>query len=112
MDDLINARCKNVSGQKTEEIDDEGTLIEDQLSESLKCPSYERSTSYARNARRVLFSSFIKDSIAKKKCENCGVLSRAIRKDGYTKILQKPLSKTAAAKMNMMGNTQVKVRSG
>jgi DNA-directed RNA polymerase I subunit RPA1 len=48
---------------------------------------------YIHGLQRDLIDSFYKMVQALKKCENCGSFSPGFRKDGYSKIFQKPLSK-------------------
>jgi DNA-directed RNA polymerase I subunit RPA1 len=48
---------------------------------------------YIHGLQRDLIDSFYKMVQALKKCENCGSFSPGFRKDGFSKIFQKPLSK-------------------
>jgi hypothetical protein len=45
--------------------------------------------------RREVVDEFMKIIGGMKKCENCGAFSPALRKDGYSKLFQKPLNDKA-----------------
>jgi hypothetical protein len=45
--------------------------------------------------RREVVDEFMKIIGSLKKCENCGAFSPALRKDGYSKLFQKPLNEKA-----------------
>lgn len=49
--------------------------------------------SRVKSLQRELTSEFIKSASAAKKCESCGGSSPKLRKDGFVKIYQRPLSK-------------------
>ena len=46
-----------------------------------------------KSLQRELVNEFIKSAMAARKCESCGGTSPKLRKDGFTKIYQRPLSK-------------------
>ena len=48
---------------------------------------------HIKSLQRNLIDSFCKALTMIKKCENCDCHSPAFRKDGFTKIFQKPLNK-------------------
>jgi DNA-directed RNA polymerase I subunit RPA1 len=55
-----------------------------------------------KTIQRNVVDNFFKSAIAMKKCENCGAFSPAFRKDGFTKIFQKPLNKRVQKQMRAM----------
>ena len=55
-----------------------------------------------KTIQRTVVDTFFKSASAMKKCENCGAFSPAFRKDGYTKIFQKPLNKRVHKQMKAM----------
>ena len=59
----------------------------------------EGDSSNAKALRRGVVDAFHKAIVAVKKCENCGCISDAFRKDGFSKIFQKPLPKRLRAVM-------------
>jgi DNA-directed RNA polymerase I subunit RPA1 len=52
--------------------------------------------------QRAVLDAFQKSSIASKKCESCGGFSPPLRKDGYTKLFEKPLQKRLRKSMQGM----------
>lgn len=52
--------------------------------------------------QRAVIEMFLKGCVASKKCENCNAYSPTYRKDGYSKIFQKPLSKKTQRAMQML----------
>lgn len=57
---------------------------------NLDCAAY---SSYAKSLRRDIVDSFLKTAVAVKKCDSCGSFSPPLRKDGYSKIFERPLQK-------------------
>lgn len=55
-----------------------------------------------RNYRSSIISEYLR-SFPTKGCENCNAPALAIRKDGYSKIFQKPLPKRTMVAMNQLG---------
>lgn len=55
-----------------------------------------------KNMQRLCIEIFFKTAIHTKKCENCGGNSNTFRKDGYSKIFQKPLAKRMQKQMRAM----------
>lgn len=54
---------------------------------------------YIKGLQRETIDSFMKTCIAMKRCENCSAFSPPFRKDGATKIFQKPLPKRQLKQM-------------
>jgi DNA-directed RNA polymerase I subunit RPA1 len=54
---------------------------------------------YIKSLQRETIDSFMKACIAMKRCENCSAFSPPFRKDGATKIFQKPLPKRQQKQM-------------
>lgn len=52
--------------------------------------------------QREVLDAFQKSSVAVKKCESCGAFSPSLRKDGYTKLFEKPLQKKQRKSMQGM----------
>lgn len=52
--------------------------------------------------QREVLDAFQKASVAVKKCESCGAFSPSLRKDGYTKLFEKPLQKKQRKSMQGM----------
>jgi hypothetical protein len=52
--------------------------------------------------QRDVLDAFQKSSVAAKKCESCGGFSPPLRKDGYTKLFEKPLQKKHRKSMQGM----------
>ena len=48
---------------------------------------------YIRDLQTEVIETFQKAAIAIKACENCGAHTAPLRKDGYTKLFQKPMPK-------------------
>jgi DNA-directed RNA polymerase I subunit RPA1 len=63
-----------------------------------------------KTIQRSVIDKFLKDSVNIKKCENCGTFSNSFRKDGYSKIFQKPLPKRDANQNKAM-KKKIKVHS-
>jgi DNA-directed RNA polymerase I subunit RPA1 len=61
---------------------------------------------YCKKIQRDVIESFKKACLATRKCENCGGISPTLRKDGFSKIFQKPLPKRGRKGM------KTKVKSG
>lgn len=55
-----------------------------------------------KTIQRSVIDQFIKAAVAMKKCDNCGAFSPTFRKDGFTKIFQKPLNKGVQKQMKVM----------
>lgn len=55
-----------------------------------------------KNLQRTVLDEFRKKCLEVKKCENCGAFSPPYRKDGYSKIFQKPLSNAMKKRMSAM----------
>ena len=55
-----------------------------------------------KNLQRSVIEDFKKKCVDVKKCENCGGFSPSYRKDGYSKIFQKPMSKKMKKQMAAM----------
>lgn len=55
-----------------------------------------------KTIQRSVVDTFFKAAMAMKKCENCGAFSPTFRKDGFTKIFQKPLAKRVQKQMKAM----------
>ena len=55
-----------------------------------------------RNYRSLIINEYLR-SFPTKGCENCNAPALAIRKDGYSKIFQKPLPKRTIIAMNQLG---------
>ena len=62
----------------------------------------------AYQMQKELIASFVKSAAAVRKCEGCGASSASLRKDGYSKIYQKPLPKRQQLAMTSL---RVKARS-
>jgi len=54
---------------------------------------------YIRELQAEVIDSFQKAAMAVKACENCGAHTAPLRKDGYTKLFQKPMPKRLRASM-------------
>jgi hypothetical protein len=59
-------------------------------------------TSMTVSLQRIVLDAFQKSSIAAKKCESCGGFSPPLRKDGSTKLFEKPLQKRLRKSMQGM----------
>jgi DNA-directed RNA polymerase I subunit RPA1 len=55
-----------------------------------------------KSKQRTATDAFLKGCVAAKKCESCGGYSPAYRKDGYSKIFQKPLAKKTQKAMQAL----------
>jgi DNA-directed RNA polymerase I subunit RPA1 len=67
---------------------------------SSTAPRQKRSVDpYIRDLQAEVIETFQKAAIAVKACENCGAHTAPLRKDGYTKLFQKPMPKRLRAKM-------------
>ncbi len=62
-----------------------------------------------RYQQRQVIDAFYKAAMSAKRCENCQAFSPALRKDGYSKIFQKPLQKRLERAMSAM---RMKVQTG
>lgn len=59
-------------------------------------------TSRTMALQRDVLDAFQKSSFTAKKCESCGGFSPPLRKDGYTKLFEKPLQKKHRKSMQGM----------
>jgi DNA-directed RNA polymerase I subunit RPA1 len=63
-------------------------------------PRQKRSVDpYIRDLQAEVIDTFQKAAMAVKACENCGAHTAPLRKDGYTKLFQKPMPKRLRANM-------------
>jgi DNA-directed RNA polymerase I subunit RPA1 len=60
-----------------------------------KTPRKDWLYSHDRALRRELVEAVLKSATGNRKCENCGAHTRSLRREGTTKIFQKPLSDRA-----------------
>lgn len=73
-------------------------LYQHRVSSHLKLPS----DSLIRKMQREVIDSFNKEALACKRCDSCGSFSPALRKDGSSKIFEKPLQKRLRKSMSGM----------
>ncbi len=59
-------------------------------------------SSATANLQREVIDAFQKLAVATKKCDSCGSFSPSLRKDGYTKLFEKPLQKKVRKSMQGM----------
>lgn len=70
----------------------------------------KRSTDpYIKDLQAEVIEAFQKAAMGIKACENCGAHTAPLRKDGYTKLFQKPMPKRLRASMTLK-RMKVKVR--
>jgi hypothetical protein len=74
------------------------TLYEQRIASDVKLPS----DSLIVKLQRELIDSFNKEALACKRCDGCGSFSPALRKDGTSKIFEKPLAKRLRKSMSGM----------
>lgn len=68
-----------------------------------------KQSNYIKQEQRAVLDAFYKLAIHTKKCENCGAFSLPLRKDGFSKIFQRPLQKRLERTMTAM---RMKLKSG
>ena len=73
-------------------------LYNERVSSHVELPS----DSLIRKMQREVIDSFNKESLACKRCDFCGSFSPALRKDGSSKIFEKPLQKRLRKSMSGM----------
>lgn len=69
----------------------------------------QQSDLYIKTLQREIVDSLLKAATAAKRCETCGAFSPAFRKDGASKIFQKPLSKRHQKAMSAL---KLKLKTG
>jgi len=70
--------------------------------ESKQATSKARQSHFIKQEQRAVLDAFYKLAMGTKKCENCGAFSLPLRKDGYSKIFQRPLQKRLERTMTAM----------
>jgi DNA-directed RNA polymerase I subunit RPA1 len=114
LDDLVHQQI--LLEDKSEEVshinDVEGQLkvYEERFRAFMRMPSRPRIDPYHKTLQSKVIESFIKQSMGARKCENCNSFSPKYRKDGYSKIFQKPLS-SRMMKPNKAMRLELKVSS-
>lgn len=82
--DVISAQNNDVEGQLR--------IYEERYEAFLKLSKRPAVDPYHKTLQTKAIDQFMKSCIAVSKCENCGAISPKYRKDGYSKIFQRPLS--------------------
>jgi hypothetical protein len=85
-------------------IDIEGKIrdVEKRYNNYLKRKGLQPAGLEIKTKQRAAIDTFLRSCVAAKKCENCGGYSPSYRKDGYSKIFQKPLSKKTQKAMQAL----------
>lgn len=113
LDDLfVPATIFTEEGERTTAADIESRLKHyESMFETYKTRAATRRNAFdpnKENIHRALVEEFYRAAQSARKCENCGAFSPSLRKDGFTKIFERPLAKKLQRSMDGM---RIKLKS-
>lgn len=93
LDDLAVADVLFDSDERSQESELENAFKTHEKRYNAFCKSKNRKSidSSCRKSQRAIIDMFQRATLGVKTCENCGAVSPTYRKDGYTKIFQRPV---------------------
>lgn len=103
LEDEIAAKCTaGAFDDQADGLDNEESLLARYKQRYLSYPALHKLPTHVKQYRRDVIHEFLRASMGATKCEACGAFSPSLRKDGHTKIFQRPLTQRARKAMSAM----------
>lgn len=103
LDDEITAKCTaGAFDEQDDGLDNEESLLARYKQRYMSYPALHKLPTHVKQYRKDVLHDFLRASMGATKCEACGAFSPSLRKDGHTKMFQRPLTQRARKAMNAM----------